>query len=64
MATHGSMQYWPHRRARRRLPRVRTSPDIKEAVLCNMVALKAGMTHLSMIDDSESPSKNLEVSRA
>ena len=58
------MQYWPHRRARRRLPRVRTSPDIKEAVLCNMVAFKAGMTHLSMIDDSESPSKNLEVSRA
>lgn len=61
---HGSLQYWQHRRARNRLARLRSSPEIKEATLGNMVAFKVGMTHLSMIDDSESPSKNQEVSRA
>ncbi len=62
--THGSMQYWPHRRASKRLPRLRNHPNVKEQTLCNTVAYKVGMTHLTMTDDSESPSKNAEVAKA
>lgn len=59
----GSLQYWHHRRAKRRLPRARSSPKhIKEPIPLNFVAYKVGMAHLGMIDDSESPSKNLEIS--
>jgi large subunit ribosomal protein L3 len=61
---HGSMQYWPHRRAHNRLPRLRNHPVIKEPLPCNIVAYKVGMTHLTMIDDTESPSKNAEVAKA
>jgi large subunit ribosomal protein L3 len=60
---HGSLQYWPHRRAHKRLPRVRGEPKLQEQIIGNLVAYKVGMTHLSMIDDSESPSKQMEVSR-
>lgn len=61
----GSLQYWQHRRAQRRLPRVRSaSRDIKEAVLLNIVAYKAGMAHLGFVDDSDSPSKSMEISTA
>ncbi|MDE1870689.1 MAG: 50S ribosomal protein L3 [Candidatus Micrarchaeota archaeon] len=57
------MQYWQHRRARGRMPRVRSAQDgIKEPVLANFVAYKVGMAHLAMVDDSESPSKNMEIS--
>lgn len=57
------MQYWQKRRAQGRLPRVRSAPKgVKEAVPTNLVAYKVGMTHLGMIDDSESPSKNMEIS--
>ncbi|MDE1868563.1 MAG: 50S ribosomal protein L3 [Candidatus Micrarchaeota archaeon] len=60
----GSLQYWQHRRARERLPRMRSAPKhLKEPQLCNVVAYKVGMAHLTMIDDSEAPSKNTEISR-
>ncbi|MGC8572208.1 MAG: 50S ribosomal protein L3 [Candidatus Micrarchaeia archaeon] len=58
---HGSLQYWPHKRAKRRLPRIRNNPELKEAVLSNIIAYKVGTTHLTMIDDTTSPSKGLEV---
>ncbi len=61
---HGSLQYWPHRRAQRRLPRARANPKIKEQTMASLVAFKVGMTHLMMVDDSDSPSKNQEISRA
>lgn len=64
MTGHGSMQYWPHRRAARRLPRIRNNPSLAEQRLASVVAYKVGMTHLLMTDDSESPSKNMEVARA
>ncbi len=61
----GSLQYWHHRRAQRRLPRARSSPkSLKEQTPLNFVAYKVGMAHLGMIDDSESPSKNTEISTA
>ncbi|MGA2799797.1 MAG: 50S ribosomal protein L3 [Candidatus Micrarchaeaceae archaeon] len=58
----GSLQYWHKRRAKNRLPRVRSPPNIKEPTAQNIVAYKVGMAHVAMIDDSESPSKNLEIS--
>ena len=58
----GSLQYWHKRRAQNRLPRVRSPPSIKESTALNIVAYKVGMAHVAMIDDSESPSKNLEIS--
>ncbi len=63
--TRGSRQYWPHRRAARLLPRVRSLQTGKgEPRLGGMVAYKAGMSTALMVDDSESPSKQQEVSRA
>jgi large subunit ribosomal protein L3 len=59
----GSLQYWPHRRAGRRLARLRRHPKAAEPVM-NIVAFKAGMTHVMMVDDSTSPSKNMEVMRS
>jgi len=60
---HGSLQYWPHRRAKKRMPRIRSHPELssKEPVLDNIVGFKAGTTHLMMIDDTSSPSKGMEI---
>ena len=58
----GSMQYWKHRRAQKRLPRVRSTPRVKDPTPLNLVAYKVGMAHVAMIDDSEAPSKSLEIS--
>ncbi len=58
----GSLQFWQRRRARGRLPRARSAPKIKAAVPSNIVAYKVGMAHLGMVDDSEAPSKNTEIS--
>lgn len=45
------------------MPRARSAPkNAKEPVPTNFVAYKAGMAHLGMVDDSESPSKNIEIS--
>lgn len=63
--TRGSRQYWQKRRAVRRLPRVRSHASSgSEAKLDNIVAYKVGMSTLMMIDDSESPSKQQEISKA
>jgi large subunit ribosomal protein L3 len=59
----GSLQYWHHRRAQKRMPRARSSPShSKEHIPLNIVGYKVGMAHLGMIDDSEAPSKNMEIS--
>ncbi|MGC8652123.1 MAG: 50S ribosomal protein L3 [Candidatus Micrarchaeia archaeon] len=60
----GSMQYWHHRRASRRLPRLRSLPLIGERAPTNIVAFKVGMTHMGVIDGTESASKGAEVFRA
>ena len=58
----GSLQFWQRRRARGRLPRARSAPKIKAAMPSNIVAYKVGMAHLGMVDDSDAPSKNTEIS--
>ncbi len=55
------MEYWPHRRAKKVMPRVRNWPNIAEPSFTGLVAFKAGMTHVGLIDDSESASKGSEV---
>ncbi len=60
----GSLEYWPHRRAKKQMPRVRTFANISDTAFLGFVAFKAGMTHMLMVDDSDSPSKGTEVSRA
>ncbi len=57
------MEFWPHRRAKRQLPRVRSWPLVAEPSFSGFVAFKVGMTHVNMIDDSESPSKGSEIVR-
>ncbi len=59
----GSLEFWPHRRAKKQLPRVRSWPKIAEPLLLGLVAYKVGMTHVGMIDDTESPSKGSEIIR-
>ena len=62
MPHHGSLQYWPHRRASRRLPRIRSEPSLSEGSVANIVTFKAGMMHVIMTDDSEGATKGMEVS--
>jgi len=57
----GSLEFWPHRRAKKLMPRVRHWPSSSAAVPLGIVGFKAGMTHIMHIDNSESPSKGMEV---
>jgi large subunit ribosomal protein L3 len=61
---HGSLGFWQHRRAKRQLPRVRSYSLVDGPSFLGFVAFKAGMTHITMTDDSESPSKGSEIARA
>ncbi|MCL5008288.1 MAG: 50S ribosomal protein L3 [Candidatus Marsarchaeota archaeon] len=60
----GSLEYWPHRRAKKLMPRVRSALQTQEKSMLGFVAFKAGMTHVMMIDDTEGPAKGTEVARA
>ena len=61
---HGSLGFWQHRRAKRQLPRVRSYSSADEPAFLGFIAFKAGMTHITMTDNSESPSKGSEIARA
>ncbi len=60
----GSLEYWPHRMAKRLLPRVRNWPATAEPTVLSLLAFKAGMTHVGIIDDSQAPTKGQEITRA
>ena len=60
----GSLEFWPHRRAKRLMPRVRSPAHSDTHGALGFVAFKAGMTHVMMMDDTEGPAKGTEVSRA
>ncbi len=57
----GSLEFWPHRRAKKLMPRVRHWPASTAAVPLGIVGFKAGMTHIMHVDTTESPSKGTEV---
>lgn len=60
----GSLAFRPRGRAKRQMPRVRHWAESGEARLLGFAGYKAGMTHLSFIDDSEGPTNGQEVSSA
>jgi large subunit ribosomal protein L3 len=60
----GSLAFRPRGRARSQVPRVSHWADSGEARLLGFAGYKAGMTHLSFIDDSEGPTNGQEVSAA
>ncbi len=45
------------------MPRVRNWPQLAEPKFAGLVGVKAGMTSIAMIDDSEAPSKGSEIVR-
>ncbi len=47
----GSMQFWPRKRSKHNLARVRSWADEKEAKALGFVVYKAGMTHLMVKDN-------------
>jgi large subunit ribosomal protein L3 len=59
----GSLEFWPHRRAIRQMPRVRSSVKTETPSFLGYVGFKAGMTHAMLMDESEGPSKGSEVFR-
>ena len=64
MSHRGSLEYWHHRRAQKLLPRVRHWPASAEPTIQSLIAFKAGMTHVGIMDESQSPSKGQEIMRA
>lgn len=59
---HGSMQFWPRKRASRQYPRVRSWVDSKDVKLLGFAGYKAGMTQVSYTDAKKtSPTKGMEV---
>ena len=57
----GSLEFWPHRRAVRQMPRVRSSVKTEVPSFLGYVGFKAGMTHVMLIDENGSPSKGSEI---
>ena len=59
------MQFWHRKRASRQLPRSRNySKKVSAPGISSLVAYKAGMTQLVTLDESDAPTKNMEISRA
>jgi large subunit ribosomal protein L3 len=57
----GSVAFRPRKRADSQVASVRFWPATADKRLCGFAGYKAGMTHITYIDDTESPSKGSEV---
>lgn len=60
----GSLAFRPRKRATNQMPRIGAWPKVSEKRLLGFAGYKAGMTHFTYIDDTESPNKGNEVSVA
>ncbi|MCF7861101.1 50S ribosomal protein L3 [Candidatus Woesearchaeota archaeon] len=58
----GSMQYWPRKRAKSEVARVRTWAVSKDVKMLGFAGYKAGMAHISIIDNSQSKNKGEKIS--
>ena len=59
---HGSMQFWPRKRAKRVYARVRSWSNSNETKLLGFAGYKVGMTHVAFIDDKKtSVTKGQEI---
>lgn len=47
---HGSLQFWPRKRAKKIIPRIRSWAKVKETKLLGFPAYKVGMTHVQYKD--------------
>ncbi|MGB9703651.1 MAG: 50S ribosomal protein L3 [Candidatus Micrarchaeia archaeon] len=61
---HGSIAFWPRKRAKKEVQRIRSWPKSNVASLLGLAGYKVGMTKVIMIDDTESPSKGMEKREA
>ena len=57
----GSRAFRPRKRAINQMPEVGNWPNLPDKRLCGFAGYKAGMTHITYIDDTESSSKGNEV---
>ena len=57
----GSVGFRPRKRAISQMPAVSYWPEVSEKRMAGFAGYKAGMTHLTYIDDTESPNKGNEV---
>ena len=60
----GSLAFRPRGRATSPVPRISHWADSSETRLLGFVGYKAGMTHLSFVDDSDGPTSGQEISSA
>ncbi len=60
----GSLAFRPRGRARSQVPRVRHWAESGEARLLGFAGYKAGMTHLTFVDDTDGPTNGQEVCSA
>ena len=59
---HGSMQFWPRKRASRHYPRVRSWANAKDVKLLGFAGYKVGMTQVQYVDGKKlSPTKGMDV---
>jgi large subunit ribosomal protein L3 len=59
----GTLQFWPRTRAHREHAYIRTWPGLKEAKPCGFLGYKAGMCHISVVDNRpKSLTKGEEIS--
>ncbi len=57
----GSLAFRPRKRAHNQMPRLGIWPEASEKRLLGFAGYKAGMTHVIVIDDTNSPNKGNEV---
>ena len=57
----GSVAFRPRKRAISQMPAVGYWPSFSEKRLCGFAGYKAGMTHITWIDDSEASTKGTEI---
>ena len=57
----GSLEYWPHRRAKKQMPRVRSAAKVATPMFLGYAAFKVGMTHVLRLEENEGPAKGSEV---
>ncbi len=59
---HGSMQFWPRKRAKKIYPRTRTWPELDGTKLLGFAGYKAGMTQINIRDNTNSVTKGQIIS--
>lgn len=61
---HGSMAFWPRKRAKKEVQRIRSWPSVSIPSLLGLAAYKVGMTKAMLVDDTDSPTKGMEKREA